>query len=365
MKTFNPLTVNSGILSFAQVMARIKVFIHGGMHKTGTTSIQAFLNQSKKALLDHGVLVASEPNSGLSQCLDVRLGSWTPYLIQGYLEAAKAKKCKAVIFSHEVVSIFSESQFKTLTSCFDDYDLTYVFCFRHWTSFLFSRWSQNCIRRDSQTFSEYLDELQKEGLNHVDWQHQLVIERALNSGRCCLNAVSFDNALKQTGGVLGAILKACGVEHGPSINKNNQLLILNQGVDQTVRELCRLFNGVIANKLGYPQNELFHSIHKAKICNIFFDLETRIKVLEASLIGRFERRINEYIEHLELKPDIFETNLVSLERYLKYFTNAIDNKIYWQVEAQSTLSFSGLNWSGFEDQDSESINTAARLLMPN
>lgn len=346
-------------------MARIKVFVHGGMHKTGTTSVQAFLDKSRKELLNHGVFVATESDSALSHCLDVRLSSWTPSLIQRYLEEAQAKRCKTVIFSHEVVSIFSESQLKKLTSCFDGYDLTYVFCFRHWTSFLFSRWSQNCVRRDSQTFTEYLYELQKEGFNHVDWHHHLVIERALNSGTCCVKAVSFNNALQQPGGIVGAILMACEVESGPSVSAENQLLTLNQGVDQTTRELCRLFNGVIASKLGLPQNELFYSIHKATICNTFFDLKERVKALESPLIGGLEGEIKESIEHLQLRPDVFQDNMVSLERHLKHFINRIDNKIHWQLKPQRAFSFSRLSWSAFEDQSSESFCAAAKLVMPN
>ena len=57
----------------------------------------------------------------------------------------------------------------------------FVVSFRHWVDYLPSRYAQNCMRRDSQTFDEYLAALQScEG--HPDLRFDLVLDRMLATG---------------------------------------------------------------------------------------------------------------------------------------------------------------------------------------
>lgn len=346
--------------------ARLKVVIHGGMHKTGTTSIQSALSSNKAGLQADGFLFVSEANNGLSHCLDVRLNDWHADKARFFVDQALRLGCKTLLLSHEVVSAFSSEQFKQLTDCFYDCDLNYVFFFRHWNEFLPSRWSQYCLRRDTQTFSQYLVALQESACRHIDCNQALVLDRALESGRCSVQAVSYNNAVMKDGSVVPEFLRLCGVASGLklSIALNNERL--NQRAKAETVELSRLFNGVVANQRGFGQNDLFRSIYESRQCVRFFDLGAKLQTLEPLVSHRLEQAIESTITSHVLNSGQWHEPEEKLIEHEKLFVNAASSGAIHapgSCSNPSTVVASSLIWEDFLVIETVDVGTTARRLM--
>ena len=344
---------------------RLKVVIHGGMHKTGTTSIQSVLNSSKAALQAGGCLFVSEANNGLSHCLDVRLDDWRVEKARFFIDQALRLGCKTLLLSHEVVSAFSSAQFKQLTDCFYDCDLSYVFFFRHWSEFLPSRWSQYCLRRDTQTFRQYLTALQESACRHIDWNQALVLDRAIESGRCSVQAVSYNNAVMKDGSVVPGFLRLCGVASGLKLSISLTDEQLNQRAKTETVELLRLFNGVVANQQGLAQNDLFQSIYESRQCGGFFDLATTLQTLEPAVKQRWEQTIESTSTSHVFDSGQWREPEKRLLGHEKRFVNAAGSGAIHAPESYnnpSTVVASSLTWEDFLSIEPELVGGAARRL---
>ena len=190
----------------------MKVVIHGGMFKTGTTSLQQALNVRRNELELEGIVYPVTEIGQHSMILNVRNPLWDADLLHNMALSADDKHASMLLLSGEAVSALSQSQFNRLTACFDGWPVEYVFCFRHWSSYLPSRWIQNCLRRDSQTFEEYLLIAVDPALNHFDARFDLILTRAAESGAAAVRAVSWDLAVAQQQSANFEVLKAIGLE---------------------------------------------------------------------------------------------------------------------------------------------------------
>lgn len=346
--------------------SRLKVVIHGGMHKTGTTSIQSALNSNKASLQADGFLFVSEANNGLSHCLDVRLDDWHVDKARFCVDQALRLGCKTLLLSHEVVSVFSSEQFKQLTDCFYDCDLIYVFFFRHWNEFLPSRWSQYCLRRDTQTFSQYLTALQESTCRHIDWNQALVLDRALESGRCSVQAVSYNNAVMRDGSVLPEFLRLCGLESGSKFGIALNDERLNQRPKAETVELLRLLNGVVANQQGLAQNDLFQSIFESRQCGRFFDLAAKMQALEPSFVQRWEQAIESTTTSQAFDSGQWREPEKRLLGHQKRFVNAAGSGAIHtpgSYSGPSTIVFSSLTWEDFLAIEPDCVGDTARRLI--
>jgi hypothetical protein len=154
----------------------IQVYIHGGMHKTGTTTFQSLMPAHHDLLLDHGIYYPNNPKQH-GHFMKPNRVSWSPGPIMEIMATAREKHVHKVIFSSETVSAQNTAHIKLLANCFPDCKVDFIFTFRHWCTFFPSRWYQGLNRRDSHSFPTYLARLEQHFPLHLDLQYNRLLDR--------------------------------------------------------------------------------------------------------------------------------------------------------------------------------------------
>ncbi len=253
----------------------MKVVIHGGMHKTGTTTLQHYLFRNRGLLRANGIYYHDD-HMVSSFVLNAKTDDWTGAECARQLRLAREAGCDVLLLSTEVVSGLSSDQMMRMAACFDGCDLTFVFAFRHWASFWPSRWAQYCQRRDTQSFASYVAMMSSD-THHINRRFDLVIERASAVGK--VKAISYDNAISAGGDILPVLLDALEVQPPAALPAARS----NVRQPWQVTELCRLLNGGLADRLGVEQDEMVMSTGAHRHCSTSFFLLEPVKRLDPGL----------------------------------------------------------------------------------
>lgn len=233
----------------------MRVIIHGGRHKTGTTTLQHLLASQRQRLATAGFCYPDLGATHHSWVLNAKRPAWHAAEIGAVLAKAQAANAHTLILSGEIVSMLSAEQFGQINAALSGHEVTLVLCFRRWADFLPSRWAQNCRRRDSYTFSEYIELISSEDVYHVDSHFEQVIRNARNGGSQTISAVSYDAAMARDGSVLPALLDALGLANLTDLAP--QAVTFKNGRHQWIDiELTRLLNGVVADRRNEQQNSM-------------------------------------------------------------------------------------------------------------
>ncbi|SHM50505.1 hypothetical protein SAMN05444398_11929 [Roseovarius pacificus] len=243
----------------------MELIIHAGMHKTGTTSVQKWLDNHASDLARHRILALPLEKRILVK--DPQ--SFDADSLKNDLRIAEEMGIQKVIISHEEISTFSMAQTRTLSRVLEPYPLKFVVCFRHWVNFLPSRWRQNCIRRDSASFPNFLEILRSKP-ERCDFQMHRVLRNAEESGDHETVVIPFETAAK-IGGVPRHILSACGVPELLLKANDPNALRLNTESGQKNIEMIRLLNGVYARSYGLRENEMLFSFGANSQPKEYFD----------------------------------------------------------------------------------------------
>ena len=322
--------------------ARPRIVIHGGMHKTGTTSVQDYLHGNRESFLKQGIVYPA-PEVSQPFILNTKNKDWTPDGCRQQLRLARISGASTLLMSAEVVSTLSEEQFVRLTECFAGHDLSYVFCFRHWREYLPSRWSQYCRRRDSQSFGSYVNAVLNSG--HVDLRYDAILDRAVNSGKCRVIALSYDNAMIADQSIIPSVLRAAGLKDCSMKAASTSQYRHNLRPPQDEIETVRIVNGIVAASLRLPQDDLFNSFERFEICGKTFDLY--------DLIGMLDHNVRSDLNSLIVaKPGIVtisedwqsETMLRLYDLHSHRFTNKIDQRIFPGIP-ETKIDYSAMHWS--------------------
>jgi hypothetical protein len=333
----------------------MRVIIHGGMFKTGTTSLQKILKNNCVYLERKGIRYPETASGQHSYILDVRSPSWDPGQLREIAVNAEKDRMNILFLSGEVVSSFSANDFRRLTGCFSSWRVEYIFCFRHWSTYLPSRWSQNCIRRDSQTLETYLSFVMNPGIEHFDVRYDLILDRASGSGDVKVKAVSWDQAVAVYQTAATGVLRAAMVDPEIIEYLAREPVMLNQRLSITDVELCRILNGITAEHLGLIQDEIFWTYACQMYCRKFFDY---ISILD-QLPGDFRERMKKEI----LAREFRETGMpsfIDLEKRLKETHGEkfdVSGKSIFGVQGQTGKSVmaSVSGWQEFSTMVDESI----------
>ena len=315
----------------------MKVFVHIGMHKTGTSSVQHVLMKSTEKLLLLGYCVlVNNPQINIKN-----KQYYDPTWVRDQVEKCEAKGMKAIIFSAEMISTFNSEQMKSFFEIFHGYEVCVIAGIRHWVNFLPSRWAQNCSRRDSQSFPAYLDKLQTDYQKHIDVRFDLVVSRVLNANPAKLRLVSFDNAILNNS-VLPTILSAFDLPDAYVDEYKVMRGYVNKRQDIDKTELVRLFNGVYSSHKGYEKNELFKAIYEARRVNHFYDFNRKVsdilrdkQVLRKKLLSLIEQKKikislsseDEFITNWHLKTEELSQGFIYNPIQGKLFSEVLNNEI--------------------------------------
>jgi len=249
----------------------MQVYLHIGMHKTGTTSVQRLVGYRADDLEELGYRFFVNPiqlNPQLPQY-------FSPAAIREKLAEAKKAGIKSVGFSMEMLSTLSITQFQQMTAIFVDHELNLVCAFRHWASFLPSRWAQNCVRRDSQSFPAYRSALMCKGSTHVDVRYDLTIEKMKSVNPASIKIVSYDNAMTQST-ILPTVLTAFDLPKKFVESLNPKRAKANQKRPNEEVDISRLFNGLFSQENGLPLNGIFDTLEKGVAADKMYNSYGRV-----------------------------------------------------------------------------------------
>ena len=137
----------------------MKLYLHVGYPKTGTTAIQHFLYNNRECLKEAGYLypdigICDKAHHSLAiSILEIDLPTtkhirkYNPVCLRDSLvDSINSSKCKNVVISSEFFNLYAQSNFvrkkKTLVKFFKDYEITIILYLRHPIDFLESSYSQ-------------------------------------------------------------------------------------------------------------------------------------------------------------------------------------------------------------------------------
>lgn len=257
---------------------KVRVVIHGGPHKSGTTSFQTLMDASRERLLEAGVYYPDGPKGQHAAILNTKLPSWESGALRAAVEATLAAGAHTLLMSAEVVCSIGVAGFRRLAESLVDCDPCFVFVFRDWSTFLPSRWAQNCKRRDSQPLGAYIERVLS-WEEHIDHRFDLVLSHCQEGAGAPIVALSFDRAVAEHGSVVPTLVEALSL---PAFLKDGAAgAWANATADRDAIELVRLLNGVIADRLDLPQDDLFVGRGEHRQCGTLFNAAAALRSVPA------------------------------------------------------------------------------------
>lgn len=335
----------------------LRVVIHAGMHKTGTTSLQSCLAVHRTELAESGVWYPDLGADHQGTLLNVKRPGWHGQAVVEVCKAALRRGARTLVLSGEVVSTFSPQQFAALTACFVGCDLSYMFCLRHWYAYLPSRWRQYCRRRDSQTFIEYLTAITARP--HVDLRFDLALQGARDSGAVGVIAVSYDAAIQAEGDVVPTLLRAIGVDLTPTTS------IKNRTGDWREIEVLRLLNGCVADHLGLVQDDHCRAIGDHRRADRHFDLGNLAERLPTEQRQALRAIVTQHAvrQEFRLSDRTDAVEKILFKRFSDHFVNIDRHRLFADAPETTRIECVDLTWSEFAARNPELTKAVVSALV--
>lgn len=254
----------------------MRIIIHCGTHKTGSTTIQTVLRENTKELDKYNYrCITNNPR------LNARnLARFDEEWIVKKIADAEASGVESFIFSAEMFSTLTSDELKKLTSLLQGHEITFVILFRHWVNFLPSKWAQYCLRCDTQSFPAFLNELRLCESKHLDTRFDMIMKRLISTNPKEIKAISYDNAVSSDG-LLMTCFSAFGMPESLAKKLADSQTQLNIRQPLINTEVIRLFNGLYAEKYGFEQNAKFNRFLRNKP-EIKFDIKKILSSIQAA-----------------------------------------------------------------------------------
>ena len=246
----------------------MQIILHIGMHKTGTTSVQKWLRDHQLNMQEQGIAVFPLDPRIVVRRQDL----FDPVGLRQHLQELEIQGVERVIFSHEALSTFSKAHVQTLRQALYPFPVRTVVVFRHWSSFLPSRWRQNCKRRDGQSFGRYLERIFA-APKRFDMHFHQVLENFSPGAGDEVVVVPFERAV-QGEGIVKHVLASFGLAdtfwNSPKgIGADYHLNISEPSLDL---EVLRLVNCCYAQYRGWGDHEMFAAFGEGRLFQELFDL---------------------------------------------------------------------------------------------
>ena len=254
----------------------LRVIVHAGTHKTGSTAIQQSLQANRTAYAAVGVAVPESVGADHRSLLVPAHRGWSPDHLLAEIQKATDSHAETLVLSSEAVFCMADEELHALTALIGRDRLTFVMTVRHLSTFLPSRWAQDCRRRDSHSLPEYVRKVQDPVLNHIDFQQDWMLNRMARITQGRLAVISYDNAVHRDGTIIAAFLRTLGLDETTVTTLTSAGdAPVNARAQWTTTELSRLLNGVRTNAARLEQNALFSARLRLSQASEFFDLEPR------------------------------------------------------------------------------------------
>jgi hypothetical protein len=228
----------------------MRVTIHVGPHKTGSTYIQNHLMAYRSVLLGHGIYYPTEWTSDeIPWChvdLVYQLQRDDFATIAATLARIRARDCKRVILSCEGLSTIAEPRLRRLGDLIDG-PVEIVSFLRSWTELLSSHLSEDVRHGGLQTLPEFCTQHLKAPLHSHILNYAVAIERYVRAfGRDALILMSFNNIVDQKRDLFGFFLHELARIELPPLDKSS---IKHASLPIEMAELLRIL-GVMARRAG-------------------------------------------------------------------------------------------------------------------
>ena len=305
----------------------MRIILHIGMQKTGTTSLQKWFADHEKQVESLGWRCITNPFA----IMRFHKIAYNPVHVKAEVDRAEAEGVEALLFSVEGISTFSAEHIRDVVDLFKGKTVEIVLCLRHWSGFLPSRWSLACAWGDVQSFPAYLSELTRLRTSHIDACYPLVIDRTLHSNPDKLSIISYNNATSQNA-FLTTFLNAIGF---PSTISNTETLSrANTKRDNQVVELARLFYGVVRERKQAGMNPFFESKLTGTPLKgglTHSRLVSLIRQYNPDLIDELERRLASDIVNdwqTMMQDEILDWESSAQIAAAPYLVNPIDGRLF-------------------------------------
>ncbi len=317
----------------------MKLYLHAGTHKTGTTSVQLWLDQNRDILAEHDILYP-KLKSIVYQHSQFLNEYNTHYQLDDehvFQEQLASKPWKSIILSGEVVSVLNREALRRLAGRFKGFSVCPILVLREWPGYLYSRWKQDVRRRDSWTFKSYIAKLEEMNFEHYDCSLDLVCENLSDSFQQLPILIGYEAAIERENSVLPAILRSMEIP-GQLLNQLDEVVRRNITPSNLVIERNRIANLIYCNKNSLPEIGLFYMrpISRKPIAKL--DFLPRIKrsvIKKPSLWSNIDNIIigteNRFsLEHLKQPYHQWHTEFI--ENYGSSFFEGLQLKSMEQLE---------------------------------
>lgn len=248
----------------------MEIIFHGGMHKTGTTFVQTWLRENRALLSANGIWRLTPKDK---QILAHAPGKARWHNLSEAVEAARSAGATRVIISHEGLSLMDGPSLSLLVNSLPAVRKRFILALRHWNGFLPSRWKQNVVRADSQSFGRMVARLRAADSVSINLRYDILFERIISAGFDDVRIVSYDRAVQQ-GGILAAILEAADI--AAPLGATTLPGPVNESVDTLTADVLRIVNGVRAQDEGKGPNPLHDARENPAALIHYFDHNRRL-----------------------------------------------------------------------------------------
>ncbi|MCR5856051.1 hypothetical protein [Mesorhizobium sp. J428] len=299
---------------------------------------------------------------------------WNPAELRKVVDNANARGASKLVLSAEAVTMFPPEALRKLADCFADCDLSFIFAFRHWAGYLPSRWAQYSRRRDAQSFPEFLEKVVIG--RRVDYQFDLLLERAISAASGRVRAISFDWAVARDGSVLPTLLSVLGIDDGALLTAAARHHWAHRNTDPELVEITRLVHGAMSARFGVAPDELFDCAGAGKRCETIYQAHQAVREIPRELREAVTALGRGSAVERSFAADWDPPAAGELERYRGLFVNLPDDRLfpprkpsaahYWTIGHAEALTVPGMR--GFVDRVAEKIlsgrQPGARLTAP-
>jgi hypothetical protein len=215
------------------------------MHKTGTTSFQRSLafRVNEQSARD-GWLLATTPREVL-----VRSHTYQPLWVRQL--GGQIRAGQNVLISHEGLSVLSGAQWSQLLHDLNlpSASIQTVIVFRHWNTWLVSRWQQSCKACDGLSFHSFIRQLLDWPQPRIDFDYDLCLLHPQQAGLAPSRVLGYEHALQAHGSILPDLYRATGLT--PS---RPHEIRANVSAGQPRTDTLRMLNALLSHLLGHSDH---------------------------------------------------------------------------------------------------------------
>lgn len=259
--------------------------LHAGMHKTGTSSFQKLLQMWETPPDSEAWVLPSRLNAKNSKKFD-------PNWINRQLN----KDLKHVVVSHEGLSTFSTTHWTKLRDAIPSWiEPRIIIVFRPWRNYLISRWTTCCMRRDSNSFHQYINQLIHSQEERVELDHSLCIKRPISAGFKRLECIDYEANITKEKSILPILCRCTGIPNVQGI------MHYNKRPETKTIEILRIINGARSEMEQRDPNDLFVSIGEHRPVDKFYDQLQLLRKLiqkESDLMQSILSKLNDTKEQI-------------------------------------------------------------------